>query len=735
MKRNIMDKNKTQSSALNILFVCCYALLSRTLSNMYFVANFPNIANLYTTASKAITVLIFGYYIIYMRKENNRLFFCVLAFFAMLFISTIINKGDLRRCIMMAYPMIAMAAFISIQCKTLQSTKGFLRNISNLYLVLVAANLLFALFFKGLFTPQTITTTADYYLLGGENHISYPLTIGLIYVFLDTYFNGKRNKLFIYMLMYFLTVFHVFSASFVVGSVVVFLFYFIPYLRKLFSKIPLSASFLIIIIINILLVFSSSTILNFEPIKSVIVDFLGKKTTLTDRVNIWEQAIIEILKSPFIGYGVRDSYNLFAFQGKLYSAHNQYLQTLYEGGFLTFAIVLISIFMVSRALKKSPDKKYSGIVHVVIISNAILLMAEASGINSLIELLCVGFSVASLLYNLENSLNTIVVADEMPRISIVVPVYNVEKYIERCLDSIVNQTYKNLEIILVNDGSTDDSLSVCERYAKTDDRIKIITQDNAGLSAARNTGMNHATSELITFIDSDDTIDLDCISYMYNCIVYNNADMAVCQAQLVDETDQALETDSYYLSQLIEGNFSCMAAYLKNSGINAVAWGKLYKTEHFNDVKYPVEKYNEDVFTTYKLVAKCERIFIGSKRMYMYRQRTGSIMRSAFSPKHLDAIEGKLMQEKFIIEHYPRLTKYAKTGVVYALNVCTLKIMQSSKYDEKIVNRLQEMYRKYLWNSLTGELRPLSKVFALLGSINLNIFIKIASAIFRAIRR
>lgn len=315
----------------------------------------------------------------------------------------------------------------------------------------------------------------------------------------------------------------------------------------------------------------------------------------------------------------------------------------------------------------------------------------------------------------------------MNLISIVVPVFNVEKYLNECLDSIVYQTYNNLEIILVDDGSTDNSGEICDSYGIRDKRIKVIHKQNGGLSDARNVGIKIAKGKYITFVDSDDEIAKDMIEYLYIMLKRSNADIAVCQRSLIDEDGKAIltQTEKKCKDIIIQGYEECMKAYLKTSDIDTVAWGKLYKTSLFEDVSYPKGRYHEDVFTTYKLVAKSKTIAIGYEKKYLYRIRQGSITQIAFSKKHMDAITGKEKQAEFIKKKFPSLYPLAQGDIIYACNQCLLKLAKSETSYEPFIDDFKMRYNKYTKFYISGNYRLIGKVFALASRINLVSVIRI----------
>lgn len=310
-------------------------------------------------------------------------------------------------------------------------------------------------------------------------------------------------------------------------------------------------------------------------------------------------------------------------------------------------------------------------------------------------------------------------------ISVVVPIYNVEKYLKKCIDSIVHQTYKNLEIILCDDGSTDSCPQICDKYADMDLRIKVIHKTNGGLSDARNVGIESATGKYILFIDSDDFINENMIFYLYDALIKNQADMACCQRQEVDECGKKLKSNKKYNTFIVNENEECMREFLNNPQMDTVAWGKLYMRSMFKNIRYPVGKYHEDVFTTYKLIAQCKKIFVGEEKYYYYRIRTDSIMTSTFNRKHMDSIKGNEERAIFIQENYPKLQKYANAGILYAVNKCVVRLAKCKTLDDKsismngVIMEFQKYYRKYESDYLHGNSGIKAKIFSIIAFVNL----------------
>lgn len=219
-------------------------------------------------------------------------------------------------------------------------------------------------------------------------------------------------------------------------------------------------------------------------------------------------------------------------------------------------------------------------------------------------------------------------------ISIIVPVYNVEEYLIPCVDSILNQTYKTFEIILVDDGSTDRSGEICDELEKKDVRISVHHKPNGGLSDARNYGMKYANAEYITFIDSDDTISPYFLDVLMSKMIEKDADIVQC-SHTSREENLDTGTGNEYSYNGEEG----IKQFLLRKNVYVAAWGKLYKTELFKDIKFPYGRINEDVCTTYKVIYRAKKTVCLDHALYWHRMRQGSIMRSPFSEKNFEIVK------------------------------------------------------------------------------------------------
>ena len=277
-------------------------------------------------------------------------------------------------------------------------------------------------------------------------------------------------------------------------------------------------------------------------------------------------------------------------------------------------------------------------------------------------------------------------------ISIVIPVYKVEKYLEKCVESVINQTYKNLEILLVNDGSPDNCPKICDEYAQKDNRIKVIHKENGGLSDARNAGIDVATGKYITFIDSDDYISNDYVEYMYNLAKKHNAQIATCEFEIVYLEDE-LKNNSEYIEDievLTPRDFFYNMLFAKRSDVTACA--KLYEIELFKEIRYPKGVVYEDTATTYKLIEKCNKIATGNKKCYFYFTRPNSISKMCgFNKNEIDYIKNTDEMLKYLQNKYPDLEQAIDRFDLYA-NFRILRLLLFTKPRNKKMEK--EIFRK-----------------------------------------
>lgn len=272
----------------------------------------------------------------------------------------------------------------------------------------------------------------------------------------------------------------------------------------------------------------------------------------------------------------------------------------------------------------------------------------------------------------------------MKKISIIVPIYNSETYLRRCLISLINQKYNNLEIILVNDGSTDNSLSICKEYEKKDSRIKLINQLNKGVAHTRNIGLDVATGDYITFVDSDDFIDKN----MYSELIENidSCDIAVCRYVIL-KNDSRIYTNYKYNNDIIEKE-DIIPLFLQGDVLTAHLWNKLYKKELFNNIRFKNYNMLEDLDVMYRILDKCEKVKYLKKDYYYYNYNENSL-----SQKYSISMVQDFCECINNMHNYFSGKKEYEKYVVYnkVMTNCTLfEIIASSKLSKKE----KEMFNK-----------------------------------------
>ena len=240
----------------------------------------------------------------------------------------------------------------------------------------------------------------------------------------------------------------------------------------------------------------------------------------------------------------------------------------------------------------------------------------------------------------------------MPEISIIVPVYKVEKYLDRCVKSILDQTYTDFELILVDDGSPDNCPAMCDAWAEKDNRIRVVHKENGGLSSARNAGLDIMKGEYVTFVDSDDAIRSDSLYALKYAIDQCHADISIADVERLNEGEAVPIPKEVLDVEAISGIEACEKIY-QEAVKYVTACNKLYHRNLFDNLRFPLGKIHEDEFITYKLYYKAERVAVISDKLYYYYTVPGSIMNSAFTLKRYHAIEAFEEREEF----------YAKQGL------------------------------------------------------------------------
>lgn len=285
------------------------------------------------------------------------------------------------------------------------------------------------------------------------------------------------------------------------------------------------------------------------------------------------------------------------------------------------------------------------------------------------------------------------------KISVIVPVYNVEAYLEKCVESILKQTYTNLEILLVNDGSTDTSGELCDQLAQRDQRIRVIHKENGGLSDARNRGIEEASSDLIGFIDSDDYIDEDMYETLYRQMLEFNADLSMCghydvYHQIPEKQVAAIQTWELTPQEAIK-----MVMEAKILSVTAV--NKLYKKELFENLRFEIGKIAEDAFIMIALIHHCRKVVATNEKKYYYVHRENSITTQKFSLKFLNVIEAYEQNANIIRENYPELADVATMRLNWAYFYVLDRLLVDADFKDKVLeDRLIAYLKKNTKNIL-----------------------------------
>ncbi|NLL79632.1 MAG: glycosyltransferase family 2 protein [Clostridiales bacterium] len=232
-------------------------------------------------------------------------------------------------------------------------------------------------------------------------------------------------------------------------------------------------------------------------------------------------------------------------------------------------------------------------------------------------------------------------------ISVIIPIYNVEKYLVQCIESVLKQTYTQIEVILVNDGSTDHCPEICEKYAKLDERIVYISKQNGGLSDARNAGIEKARGEYLFFLDSDDYLHPEILERLFHGLMELDADISIANYECVTEdiTPGEMEEESF---EKITGKEGCRRIFTSKGVLMTVAWGKLYRRKLFQEVRYPKGKIHEDEFVTYRLLYDSANVAVTNEKLIYYRQRKDSIMdQRIYHPGRMSVVEAGLEAIRF----------------------------------------------------------------------------------------
>lgn len=311
----------------------------------------------------------------------------------------------------------------------------------------------------------------------------------------------------------------------------------------------------------------------------------------------------------------------------------------------------------------------------------------------------------------------------MPKVSIIVPVYKTEKYLNRCIDSILVQTFTDFELILVDDGSPDRCGEICDEYADRDSRIKVIHKKNGGLSEARNFGLEIVQGDFIGFVDSDDYIESDMYESLYNACIDNDLDLSMCGRYDVYKDKKTplftLEEREIWTSDLAISNL------LIWNNIDSAVWDKLFKRTLFNNIRFPVGKYNEDIYILPKIIHNSQKIVHIGEPKYYYYHRFDSITTETFSEKKLDLIEAadelKVLICKYYTNHKTRFECFYFTNLVLLNSIIQPKEIKK-KYNKSykyLYKLLLKDFLRLLFNPYLGRKIKLKSILILTGMYTL----------------
>jgi raffinose-raffinose alpha-galactotransferase len=288
-------------------------------------------------------------------------------------------------------------------------------------------------------------------------------------------------------------------------------------------------------------------------------------------------------------------------------------------------------------------------------------------------------------------------------LSVVVPVYNISKYIRRCVESIINQSYKNLEIILVNDCSTDGCAEICEELAAGDNRIKALHHTvNQGLSVSRNTGIEASTADYIAFIDGDDYVVVDYIARLYGLMKEYNADISITSfIKEYEESGKRKPESKQALYTMVFEKQKTMEAYLYQKHFITSAWGRLFKKTVIDGIPFPPGRINEDIGVFYKYIDRADRVVYCSSPDYIYIQRATSILRTKQAEMKRDYIELADEMLAFMEKKYPHLreaciSRCFSANIKVFMNIPLSRIYCDENKD--IINNIKK-YRKSVFRN------------------------------------
>lgn len=293
-------------------------------------------------------------------------------------------------------------------------------------------------------------------------------------------------------------------------------------------------------------------------------------------------------------------------------------------------------------------------------------------------------------------------------ISIIIPVYKVEEYLEKCIESVLKQTYTNLQIILVDDGSPDNCGKICDEYAKKDSRIEVIHKVNGGLSDARNVGIAKAKGKYIGFVDSDDYIKEDMYEILINLIKEYDADVSICNLYDVIDGKEYIRNNENGIQEY--SRLEILKEVLLDKNIQSYAWNKLYKKELFDEIKYPIGKKYEDIGTTFYVFEKCNKIVVTSKPEYYYLKRSDSLVNNVTESTVLDYTDIIIQRYLYTQKNIEELRKYNNYYLAKTLITAHNDIELLGSISEKMQEKYKDLYN-LVYNIMKNNRKDIEELF------------------------
>ncbi len=284
-----------------------------------------------------------------------------------------------------------------------------------------------------------------------------------------------------------------------------------------------------------------------------------------------------------------------------------------------------------------------------------------------------------------------------PLISVVVPIYNGQKYLKRCVKSILEQSYNHFEVILINDGSTDDSLDICRSYEDNDKRVRVIDQKNLGVAKSRNNGLEIATGSFVSFVDCDDFLLLNAYSELIELAIESDCEILQYSYNLIDVNGTILKHPSL-VNSVVEGTNDILDHYLSARNSDNFPWNKLYKSSICKDILFPDVKYSEDFFFNTKVYSKCNKVMTTSKKLYNHMLHPDSAVGKGFVVEKLDILKTGENVFTFIEMNYPRHRHHISRYIINCSLLLSEDIIKSSmpKKDKKShLKHIKSYFKKH----------------------------------------